>query len=169
MVDVLFSASKTSPTLPANYTVSRYLGAVVTDGSANILAFSHRGDQWWLTDPVRDVNENITTTAETKTLTAPPDTWAVINFTVQNTGVEEAGIYISPTFVSNEAVSDSVAPLASTYDFHSLSSGTIDAVTQGGTMAIRVDSSSQVRIRCLNSSTVSVATLGWIDPRGKDA
>lgn len=40
VVDALFSESPTAPTLPTNYDYSRLIGAVLTDGSANIIGFS---------------------------------------------------------------------------------------------------------------------------------
>lgn len=40
--DFLFSASKASPTLPSGYTKKCYLGALVTDGSANIRNGTYR-------------------------------------------------------------------------------------------------------------------------------
>ena len=46
IVDVLFSESATAPTLPTNYTKSRRVGSVLTDGSANILGFSQVGDDF---------------------------------------------------------------------------------------------------------------------------
>ena len=42
-IDALFSTSATSPTMPAGYTYKRRIrGAVLTDGSANILGFEQK-------------------------------------------------------------------------------------------------------------------------------
>jgi hypothetical protein len=47
-VDVLFSASATSPTLPTGFTVKKRRGSFKTDGSANILAFVQNGNYFWM-------------------------------------------------------------------------------------------------------------------------
>lgn len=168
VVDVIGVPLADTLSLPANYDLSRRIGSFLTDSSANFRPFTHHGDQVWFTTPVHDVNENVSTTAESKTLSAPPNSWAVINFHVNN-GEEAAGIYISPTFVTDQAPSSTASPLSSLWDEHSLSANLVDQVDAAGTMTIRVNSSSQARLRCMNSTNVDLVTLGYIDPRGKDA
>ena len=55
-VDVLFSASATSPTMPAGYTKKRRLsnGAFFTDGSANILEFNKSWKYHYFSDKIAD-------------------------------------------------------------------------------------------------------------------
>jgi len=61
VVDVLFSASFTSPTMPANYDCKALIGQVRTDGSGNIIAFKQKGDFWeWAT-----TQSDISTTSPT--------------------------------------------------------------------------------------------------------
>jgi hypothetical protein len=47
VVDALFSASMTAPTMPTNYDYKRFIGYVWTDASANIIAFEMRGGMVW--------------------------------------------------------------------------------------------------------------------------
>lgn len=51
VVDALFSTSATSPSMPANYTQKRRLGAVLTDSSGNIRAFVQAGGWFSLKTP----------------------------------------------------------------------------------------------------------------------
>ena len=45
--DALFSASKTSPTLPSGYTKKKYVGTVYTNGSASIWGFYQAGNMFF--------------------------------------------------------------------------------------------------------------------------
>lgn len=71
VVDVIFSASPSAPTLPANYTLYRYLWPVVRKGGT-ILKFTQFGNVFLLDAPVLDVDvTNQGTTAVSRTLTVP--------------------------------------------------------------------------------------------------
>jgi hypothetical protein len=54
-VDALFSQSASAPTLPGGYTKFRRIGAVTTDGSANIRQFVQVGDRFLYKSFVKDV------------------------------------------------------------------------------------------------------------------
>lgn len=172
VVDVLFSASFSSPTMPSNYTKSRYIGAVGTDASANIIAFRQYagGEFRWLDPSARalNVDETVGTTAEVHTLGAPPNTEAICNVGVSSGG-ESAHVFITPTDVSNVAPSTTASPLATLGWTGSISGDTLDTVAPIGERRVRVDSSRQARIRCTGTFTVRVATIGWVDQRGRDA
>lgn len=78
VVDALYSESATAPTMPTNYDYKRLIGAVLTDGSANILAhdsyeLSGGGLEVRWQTPIRDVNlaNTLTTSARTDTLSVP--------------------------------------------------------------------------------------------------
>jgi len=55
VVDVLFSASATSPTMPSNYDRKRRIGSIITDTSANVWPFEQYGDLFYL---VGDTDEH---------------------------------------------------------------------------------------------------------------
>ena len=62
-IDIIFSTSKTNPTLPSGYSYSRRIrGAVLTDGSANILGFTQKDDIFRFNTRIYDL---ITTTLGT--------------------------------------------------------------------------------------------------------
>jgi hypothetical protein len=79
VVDALFSASFTAPTMPANYDQKRLIGAVKTDSSANIIPYLQSGDYFTYVGkagvtPPRDINDTTITdtTYETGTLASVP-------------------------------------------------------------------------------------------------
>lgn len=75
VVDTLLSASFTAPTMPTNYTLKRLIGAVVTDATPNIVAYTQVGDYFRYTgDVIQDINDASITanTYEIGTLSAPP-------------------------------------------------------------------------------------------------
>jgi hypothetical protein len=52
--DFLFSASYSSPTLPSGYTKKKYVGSILTDGSANIRLFYQNGNRFLLDTIITD-------------------------------------------------------------------------------------------------------------------
>lgn len=120
VVDVLYSESATAPTLPANYDYFRLIGAVLTDGSANIIAYdayelAGGGLEILWDDPPLDVavDNTLTTTARTDTLSVPTafSVHVTINVHVFD-AASNADVYISCPDVLDEAPSVSAAPLA---------------------------------------------------------
>ena len=89
VVDALYSESATGPTLPTNYDYKRLIGAVYTNGSANITAFVNRGMNFMYTaSPIVDINDTSLTgdTEETGTLSVPPSSIAWVYAQGSNTG-----------------------------------------------------------------------------------
>jgi hypothetical protein len=163
VVDVLFSESATAPTLPTDYDVSRRIGAVRTNSSANIVAFVQNGDRFDWEDPPLDVDQEnaINTTASSHALTVPPSTEAVFNLMVNDSGSNN--VYVSPLHVDDEAPATNAGPLAS---LRSIGGG----INVAGPFRMGVNASSQVRLRAdATMDAVRIATLGWIDTRGRDA
>jgi hypothetical protein len=57
VVDVLFSLSDTAPTLPANYTLFRRIGWVLTNGSSQFVKFFQINREFWWDVKFSEVNE----------------------------------------------------------------------------------------------------------------
>jgi hypothetical protein len=113
VVDVIFSTSASVPTLPANYTQYRRIGAGKTNGSAQWVKFVQNGDVFNLDATVLDINDGATgTSAKTGTLASVP-TGVIVTALLQAVIVSN-GVYVhfSPLSVSDEAPSTSAAPLA---------------------------------------------------------
>ncbi len=73
-VDVLFSDSATSPTMPSGWGVKRYIGAALTDSSNNIVSAAWKGEYYYPLVLVTEVDDTTLTTStyETATINAPP-------------------------------------------------------------------------------------------------
>lgn len=79
VVDGLFSASFTAPTMPTDYTKKRLIGAVLTDAGSSIVGFVQQGDHVRYTGAaILDVDDStITADAfEVGTLSVPPNALA---------------------------------------------------------------------------------------------
>jgi len=163
VVDVLFSTSATSPTMPTNYTKKRRIGAILRE-SAAIVTFAQHNDEFLRLVPVLDVSAAISaTTANTRTLSVPTGVkvHALINH-VATYSSNQGPLIVSSPDVTDAASSHTVAPLANATV---VSSGQNVWVTA---MVIRTNTSAQIRTRWSNSDgTERIATLGWIDSRGR--
>ncbi|MBB4000980.1 hypothetical protein [Aurantimonas endophytica] len=65
-VDAIFSTSLTNPALPSGWTKKRRIGAVLTDGSANIRRFTQNGDHFQFAVPAS--NNSAAVAAQTRVL-----------------------------------------------------------------------------------------------------
>lgn len=165
VVDVLFSLSATAPTLPANYTQFRRIGAARTNGSAQWLRFFQTGDQFlWDNLGSLDFNAASTTTAALATLTVPTGlkVQALLNVRDFNANAGDVTLISDPD-VSDVAASVSTWPLG------------IAGAPQNGLSAyaqIRVTTNTSAQIRHRNNRSdgvLQIATIGWIDTRGRFA
>jgi hypothetical protein len=160
VVDVLFSASFTSPTMPASYTKKRLIGAVATDSSSDIRTFTQTGDEFRYDDPIVDVNDNTLASQvyETGTLLVPPNSRAHIYGALSNLTTTDlfGNLHIRPTGTSDSALSTNEAWA------HISTSGTFDRVTARGD--VMVDSSSQMEYASNFASgtpTITISTVGF--------
>ncbi|MHB1219245.1 MAG: hypothetical protein ACYC1L_13710 [Alphaproteobacteria bacterium] len=161
-VDVLFSTSAASPTMPSGYTQKRRLGSVSNDGSGNLLAFVQRGDEFWWKDPPLDVDTaNSGSSAVLATLSVP--TGVRVKATV-SAFVGDTGLYLSDPDINDEAPSSTAGPLA---QIGESTGGTATACH--GNAAVWTNTSAQIRRRSGADVACRLATLGWRDPRGRDA
>lgn len=169
-VDSLFSTSASAPTMPTGYTLKRRIGAVRTDGSGNLVAFTQDGDEILWTDPPLDVDAtNPGTSAVTRALTVPTGirVQAIVNLAIVNGTSTNAHPYLSSLDVTDEAPSLTAGPLATI-----MSDGTNVARHGIGPIRVRTDTSALIRSRLAGSNTntiLLIATLGWVDPRGRNA
>lgn len=161
VVDVLVSLSASAPTLPANYTLSRRIGAMRTDGAAQWRAFLQSGDTFHIA-PVTDYNST-STLATTLTTFSVPTGVVVQPILTTSIGVGSAGnmdLLLAPG--ANSAL---LAKFACTG-----TSGT----THAGQSALGppTNTSAQLYLSVtLTSGTIvegTILTKGWVDRRGQD-
>lgn len=155
-VDVLFSTSVASPTMPGGYTKARRIGAVITDSGGNIRAFSQSGDDFLLATPPLDINNAISTSRSLIALTVPSGLAVPAMIRAVNAGATY-GVVIQSPAETDAAPSSSATPLY-----------TLSINGDAATVIVRTDTSRQVALRASGaSSTVRGVTLGWTDARGR--
>ncbi len=159
-IDAGFDTDVAAANRPAGYSRTRRIGSVKTDGSSNILAFAQFLDLFLWSDPPLDVVDSaLGGTAKTYALGGVPPGLRVL--ARLNMGIGGVGAYVSPLVALDEAPSTTAAPLF-----------TIDnsVAAYQPNFEILTDTSAQIRARSGGGTgTLRVATLGWIDPRGRNA
>lgn len=157
VVDVLFSASATSPTMPANYTKKKCIGSIIR-ASAAILLFNQYGRDFILSTPVLDVNNAPGGTAAiTATLASVPSGVKVKALINALTAANGTYIYVSSLDSADLAPSTTAAPLSMF--------GQSAATNTTSSLQVWTSTSQTIRYRVSATDTVRIATLGWIDPR----
>lgn len=156
VVDAIFSLSSSAPTLPANYTQYRYIGAGLTNGSGQWTSFTQKGREFYWSTPVQDFNGAGSATAALLTLSVPRGRKVKGAFNLYVSGNTQ-GCYLSDPDNADVAPSTSGVSPFSTFGFGSASfTGSVQAQCWTNTSA-------QIRHREANTATVGVATLGWLD------
>lgn len=161
VTDALFSASSTSPTMPANYDRKRRVGAIRTDGSGNIIAFYQIGDRFYWKAPPLDVDTaSLSTSPATTTTTIPPLNIVGLYYGIAAVGGGGA-VYVYSSLLTAGTPSLTVAPLA---NFVWESSGALG----GGSLDVPTTNSQIIYVSSIAGTSFKLVTKGWIDTRGKD-
>ena len=166
-IDAGFDTSTSAANLLADatgYSAYQCVGSVLTDGSANIVAFNQVGRHVFWKDPPLDVNvADLGTTAVLYALSVPPDypVYAKCNFLFFRASAG-ALVYVSSPNANDEApVGSAAGPLASTI----VQLATVQTLND---IHVLTNTSKQIRARAdAASSTFAVATLGWDYLRGR--
>lgn len=164
VVDVLFSLSATSPTMPASYTRKRRIGSMLTDGSAHWLKFIQKGDEFlWAYATVTTVSTSLVLDTPSSVVQQVPTGLQVIarirgRFQTAN-GLDTFYSVTSPdevdTCITNSA--NSTGRLISNTE-------------EGFTADVRTDTTAKVVLAATGSGTFPIlvsCAYGWIDARGK--
>ena len=179
-VDVLITkavaATTPSPTLPSGYTLYRYIGSMLTNGSSQWTSFNQFGSTFYWTTAVTDVANGSpsSNTDVTQTLTVPLGVRVrpILRTNAISNTVNAADIAIrSPDLMSAEAT-----PQADTTNGPLPSIGVTIAgstITRiGGDVGVPLytNTSGQIVYRAYypsgGASSVSIRTYGWVDERG---
>lgn len=166
VVDALFSASATAPTMPTGYDRKRRIGSIIRKSGA-ILAFTQSGDEFLLATVQEDVSQtNPGTSALTLTLTVPAG--IVVDALLHTRAVNSANlvtfaVYISSLVQNNESITGSKINLIAM-------SGSNYARETTQDLSRRTDTSRRIRALASASDancTLIVGTYGWVDLRGR--
>lgn len=168
-VDAGFDTSATGANAPTGWTAVRRIGSVVTDSSANILAFKQYGDTFLWDLPLNDVSDTNPGTSEVTDVVTVP------------TGIE-VGALLSVTHLDETCSSDShgrVYPAALTDQTVNSATRTTFLNANGGagqaaTVDVEVftDTSAQISYKVSATAadiTLEISTRGWVDRRGRDS
>ena len=153
----------------SGYTEYRRVGAVLRNsGNTAVLGYTQIGNWFQWDDPPADVDVTEDATANTRAISTPLGVQCLANLNVfaQDVSNLVMGVYVSSLDANDEAVSLTVSPFGSVYG----ASGPLAGQTHYMAVNMRVwtDTSSQIRTRADQSLTLRIATLGWMDLRGKE-
>lgn len=166
VVDIAASLSASNPTtggnIPAAYTLFRYIGSMLTDGSSQWIAFTQNGDEFLWAIPTADVST--TTLGTTPTLfTLKVPTGLTVKALLN--GVASAATSTVAVLITSPLIAAQAASLAT----GNLTFSQGAAGSQGGQVAILTNTSAQIRAVSANAnSTLVMVTTGWIGRRGRD-
>jgi hypothetical protein len=168
VVDVLFSLSASSPTMPTNYTFKRRIGSIVRTGAV-IKPFVQDGDKFIWKAPVLDLAAtNPGTSAVSRTLTLPIGIRVEAIISVLGFGAAAAD---NPSGVLITDLSqDDVAAGTSAWTQYGYS-GAAAAHYVGSAMRVHTNTTAQVRSRVEISTAntgLRIYTHGWVDTRGRN-
>jgi hypothetical protein len=159
--DALFSASKTSPTLPSGYTKKQYVASLATDASQNIRrgkwVFSSAGYTFFLRDRLLELSSSASISTSSRTalaVTCPPNTISIMSFQYDPNGSGFSSMIVTSEFESDQGTGNSATP-------NDLVTGT--ATHCRGTVRRHVGDNSTIYYRTSFSTVDSlrVFTLGW--------
>jgi hypothetical protein len=161
VVDVLFSLSATAPTLPTNYTLFRRIGPILFISGVWV-KFAQVGDNFLWSVPFNDANATaVNTTAILILLSVPTGIKVSARYRGYFTATNQNILISSPDEADNapQAVAGN-----NTY-FSVIATGS--TTVPFGEMVTSTDTSGRVRARATGAGTVTIATFGWTDTRGR--
>jgi len=163
-VDAGFDTDPGGASKPVGWTVMRRLGAVLTDGLANIRGFQHLAEHglFLWNDPILDIDvADQGASAVARSLSVPPGlaVEARLNVYLSHASAQTL-LYLRQPGTSDEAPSTGAGPLGS------LRSGASGAF-QVGQVEVFTDTLGRIESRADQAATsLKIATLGWAEGLG---
>ena len=167
VVDVVFSASSSAPTLPTNYTQFRYIGAGLTNGASQWLSFVQVGDDFYWGAIINDVNATLSTTATNYTITVPRKKVKALMQVFISAVSNSTGVRVFDPALADVALNSSGNYL-DTVEYTTNATGATTA-RMAAQVTCYTSTSAQVRAVAEQSLNFQIGTLGWTDDRGKNA
>jgi hypothetical protein len=164
-VDAIASKSLTNPVIPQGFSTKRRILSILTLPTGPIRAFRQIGDHVWWDSPGFEVNDPSVNTAsfEFYPVPVPPGIETLAFFNAQLLGAAvNAEVYIAHPSVAQLQPSTSAAPL------NTLRRNANYA--HGGQVQCPTDTLGRIAARARVAGTeLLMSTLGWVDPRGRNA
>jgi hypothetical protein len=160
VVDILASESATAPTMPTNYDQKRRIGAVLFDATPDIYSFLQLGDKFfWKGQHLGLSDAPGVTTTQSGTLAGIPTgirVQALLKGTARGSAATQYANLWAPDFDEPSDAKAATFYASASYDNTEVSS-------------IVPSTSAGVNYRVIHTSvTLTVYTIGWIDPRGRN-
>ena len=156
-IDMVFDTSITAANKPAEYTYYRRIGAVLTDGSANIIKFRQQnGNEFiWNAMVQNCASLNPGTNAVLQATSCPPNFIAIVNLCLYVGNNVATYVYVTSPLDTDTAASGSL------FDARA----GLSTVGDSSSKNIKTDSSSRIRYRSSgdNNTVIYINTIGWID------
>lgn len=160
-----FLSTSLTPTLPSGFTARRRIGSVYWTGSA-ISPFVQRADDFFWTTPVADFSSTVGNTYSNIALTVPSDIVVrpFISSFFARSGATPFGLITNPN-------TGPAAPASSTkFTHYPVGAAGAAVPPANGLGHLYTDTSRQVRATADAASTsLTIITYGWRDPRDRDA
>jgi hypothetical protein len=160
VVDALFSESASAPTMPSGYTRKRLIGAVLTDGSANITEFvvletAGGGIEYLHKGVIVAYDSTVGTTASLISVRVPALPVRALVQGASSKASAAVSVYLSSPSVNDETASASAG--------RHTTGGRSAAANGVGDFDTRIyTTTQQIRARSDNASTaLSMGTRGW--------
>jgi hypothetical protein len=164
-VDVLISLSPTAPTLPANYTLFRRIGSMLTNASSQWTSFTQLGDDFMWSVPPTDLNTSTFNGSATFFPLSVPSGVQV--------GASIRGNFANntvATFLLLTSPGEASAAAGGATGYTTLIAQVSGVSVGYGPITIRTNTSGQIRATATTASTtLRIATIGWADRRGRDS
>ena len=158
-----FDTSVTAVNIPAGYTAYRRIGSVLTDGSANIIAFKQVGNEFIWELPIRDYTGAPATSRVEHTMSSPLDVNCMVRVDIHGTDTASAGgmLRLYSPYAADAAVTSANASLQ-LYHFTSNGEG------YGIQVEILTNLLSQMSVRSASTvANTNLNTVGYTDFRGQ--
>ncbi len=152
VVDVLFSTSYATPSMPSGYTIKRRIGSILTEGSANLRQFIQVGDIFRFLTPENSGFGAVTTGYTTKAIPVPPDVRVEAFGNIQ--GHDDHFIQLRPVGCDDSNPRTNSEPLAIVSK---------SSATGFGKWFCLTDTSSQIEVGVSGNITVPCFIEGWRD------
>ena len=167
---VLCSTSSYAPLMPAGYVYKARVGSFLTDGSANILAFTQRGQKFTLNAMQLALNSvSIGTSASSQTLGFVPSGVKVIpncQISISNAS-PPASVLMTGLDEQADVAPTTTVPFGTAAGFDVQQITSAAGVANAACPEVVTNTSRQVRLRASAASTsVSVIGKGWTDCLG---
>jgi hypothetical protein len=170
ITDILASTNANNPVMPTGYTEKRRIGSILTDNSANIILFKQYGDKFFFQiPPALDVDAAQGIISIIRTLTVPVgiQVEAILNVYIQNAVPSQTALYLRNLDLPDIIPSPSVSPLGQLITDNNGHLGVSDYAC--GQVLVITNTSGQIASRgSATNFSLKIATVGWIDRRGKD-